>query len=373
MTNKISNKNLKKLDIRVIVEDVISILPERNKSIVMMRHGIDNASNANENTPDLTGVFVSGNRTTLESIGRIYNITRERVRQIEESSYKKIANSDECIKLQPIFDVIIDTLNAKGGVSTEDYLLSHLIYKEDGPYFSLILSISNNLIKIKETDSHQLIWALSRAHSNNAIVLLEELVKYIKLEDRPMETVALYNIACKIHKSSDKLILTRDTFENIISLSKIIKKNPYSLWGLYSWSSVSPRGVRDKAVLVCEKHKRPLHFREIASLIDESPFKKSSNKNTHPQTVHNELIKNKDKFVRVGLGLYVLKKWGYKPGTVKDIIVDVLKKEGSNGLHKDDIVTKVLKQRSVKNSTVLLNLQDKGIFKKGDNNKYYLS
>ena len=119
--------------------------------------------------------------------------------------------------------------------------------------------------------------------------------------------------------------------------------------------------------------KSPLHFREIANLIDESPFQNSSNKNTHPQTVHNELIKNKDKFVRVGLGLYVLKKWGYKPGTVKDIIADVLKEEGENGLHRDDIVNKVLEQRSVKNSTVLLNLQNKDMFKKGDDNRYYLA
>ena len=230
-------------------------MPERNKNIIRMRHGIKLVSE--DKSSDSSTAFVGGNKATLENIGKMYNITRERVRQIEESSYKKIANSDECIKLQPVFDVIIDTIEAQGGVATEDYLASYLISSDDEAYFSLILSISNSLVKIKETDSYRLVWALSRTHANDAITLLNDLVQYIKKENRPLETSELYKFASKKHKASDKLILTEDTFENIVSLSKLIKRNPYGLWGLYSWSSVSPRGVRDKAVLVCEKHKKP--------------------------------------------------------------------------------------------------------------------
>ncbi|MYE38372.1 MAG: hypothetical protein F4X82_02565 [Candidatus Spechtbacteria bacterium SB0662_bin_43] len=353
-----TNSEIQQLNIQSTLTNVLQVLPERNNTILMLRYGI--------------GSF--NKRATLESIGRQYNITRERVRQIEEASYNKVTNSDEYVQLQPIFDVIIRAIEEHGGVATEEYLIDNLITSEkDVPYLLLVLAISDQLVKMKETENHKAGWALSKVHIRNTINVLAGLSEYIKVQDQPVASDTLLSVATQEYTQDMKIDLNDQTLEKILSISKIIKRSPYGMWGLHSWSSVAPRGVRDKALLVCENHKKPLHFREIAALIDKSPFQQFSEKRTHPQTVHNELIKNKDHFVRVGLGLYVLKKWGYKPGTVKDVIVDILKKQGDSGLHKDDIITKVLEQRSVKNSTVLLNLQNKQVFKKGENNRYYLA
>ena len=69
------------------------------------------------------------------------------------------------------------------------------------------------------------------------------------------------------------------------------------------------------------------------------------------------------RFVLVGRGIYALKEWGYKKGTVADIIADVLRKEGGP-LHRDEIVKRVLQSRYVKETTILLNLQGKPQFKR---------
>jgi hypothetical protein len=118
------------------------------------------------------------------------------------------------------------------------------------------------------------------------------------------------------------------------------------------------------------KHGKPLHFQQVAIAIDQSGFR--GKKKAHPQTVHNELIKDGERFVLVGRGLYALKEWGYTPGTVRDVIEDVLKKE-PKGMHKDAIVQAVLARRFVKENTIMLNLQNKSYFKKGENGTYYLA
>jgi hypothetical protein len=71
------------------------------------------------------------------------------------------------------------------------------------------------------------------------------------------------------------------------------------------------------------------------------------------QAVHNELIRY-DQFVLVGRGLYALKEWGYKKGTVADVIEGLLKKKSP--LTKQEIIAGVLKQRKVKKGTISLNL-----------------
>jgi len=102
-----------------------------------------------------------------------------------------------------------------------------------------------------------------------------------------------------------------------------------------------------------------LHFSEIADAIKKSEFKR---KDVTTQAIHNELIKD-SRFVLIGRGIYALREWGYKRGTVADVIAEVLKKEGAP-LHHDEIVRRVLKSRQVKETTILLNLQGKPQFKR---------
>ena len=70
----------------------------------------------------------------------------------------------------------------------------------------------------------------------------------------------------------------------------------------------------------------------------------------------------------VGRGLYALKEWGYMSGVVKDVIRGVIEKNGP--MTKDKIVEKVLKERYVKENTIMVNLQNPKLFKKMKDGRY---
>jgi hypothetical protein len=130
-------------------------------------------------------------------------------------------------------------------------------------------------------------------------------------------------------------------------------------WGLIKWPMVNPRNIRDKIYVVLHDQGKPMHFSDIAKAIKLSDFRR---KDVTTQAIHNELIKDK-RFVLIGRGIYALKEWGYKRGTVSDVIADILRKEGGP-LHRDEIVRRVLKSRQVQQTTILLNLQSKPQFKR---------
>ena len=150
-----------------------------------------------------------------------------------------------------------------------------------------------------------------------------------------------------------------------LRISKNIGKNPLGEWGQAHSQNVKTKGVRDFAYLAVKKHGSPLHFREVASLIE-----KMFNRKAHIATTHNELIKDK-RFVLVGRGLYALKEWGYQTGIVKDVIKEILKKNGP--MTRDEIISKVKKERYVKDNTIVVNLQDSRYFKRRSDGKYALA
>jgi DNA-directed RNA polymerase delta subunit len=110
------------------------------------------------------------------------------------------------------------------------------------------------------------------------------------------------------------------------------------------------------------KHGSPMHFREVAKAVTNT-----FNKKCHTATCHNELIKD-GRFVLVGRGIYALSEWGYKSGVVRDVIKELLKKNGP--MSKEDIVDQVMKERYLKKNTILVNLQNSKYFKKNKGGLY---
>jgi len=147
-----------------------------------------------------------------------------------------------------------------------------------------------------------------------------------------------------------------------LRLSKAIGKNALGDWGVSNSSNVKTKGMRDYAFLVIRKHGSPIHFREVAKQITTM-----FNKKAHVATTHNELIKD-PRFVLVGRGLYALAEWGYAPGIVRDVIAQVIEKNGP--LTKEEIVDKVLKERYVKENTIIVNLQNPKYFRRDKDGKY---
>ena len=145
-------------------------------------------------------------------------------------------------------------------------------------------------------------------------------------------------------------------------MSKAVAKNPLGEWGKATSPNIRTRGVKDYAYLVMRRHGSPMHFREVADSIS-----KTFNKKTHYASCHNELIKD-PRFVLVGRGMYALSEWGYKKGIAREVIADILKREGL--LSKEDVIKKVSKERYFKNNTILVNLANPKYLKRNKSGLY---
>jgi DNA-directed RNA polymerase delta subunit len=114
-------------------------------------------------------------------------------------------------------------------------------------------------------------------------------------------------------------------------------------------------------------HKKPEHYSAITEMINKARF---DDRKAYKETVHNELIKDQ-RFILIGRGIYALSEWGFKPGVVADVIVEILKQSGQP-MPKEKIIEEVLKSRMVKKNTILVGLSNKKLFQKVGKNSYAL-
>ncbi len=308
-------------------------LPERTKQVIIRRFGLE------------------GEKESLASIGESLGITRERVRQIERDGLLTIQEKQD----QKITDYFSSSLASFGGIKEEQAFVSYLGDQKNHIFF--LLYLCNDIkLNLKDKDFYGF-WYSKDKDIKKIKKRVNDILTFLKKEGRPVD---LDKIETKIEKSF---------LESYLELSRKIKKDPEGRVGLLSWPEVNPRGVKDKAFLMLQKMGKPLHFAQLASLIEHSPFNQSGGK-VYVTTVHNELIKDQ-RFVLVGRGIYALKDWGYQPGVVKDIIADTLKEKGP--LNKDEILESVLQKRFVQENTVYLNLQDKKHFLRDEKGRYFVN
>ena len=318
-----------------ICEDIFKTLPDRQKEILQRRFGI-----------------LTGERETLDSIGKDFNLTRERIRQIEKESFAKMEREKEKRELKKVFFYFEKYLKENGGLKREDVLLGDLGGDKFNKHIYFLLTFADDFFRIPEDNEFYSFWTAEKEVTPKIEGILKSILKKFQEINKLL--------------SEDEILKKAKQDPGIIhSLLEIAKKIEQeqggNCYGLTDWPEIRPKGVKDRAYLVFKKEQKPLHFVDIASLIDEK---------AHAQTVHNELIKD-ERFVLVGRGTYALREWGYEPGTVHEIIFKVLEKE-KNPVSKEQLLKKVQKQRLVKDNTILLNLSNKKYFLKDENGNYSL-
>lgn len=295
-------------------------------------------------------------KETLEQIGELLGITRERVRQLEKAVVAKLKATAEAGSLPHITEFesrMIEVLDQDGCLMRVAALAEQLSLEEsrlEQSRVAFIAQLCPKLTVVEEDDHHYLSVGVSGSFDSKGIKHeIDKVVAAVKEigEPKPIDVIAakaeLADVACA---------------ESLARSSKSLA-TLHNLWGLVKWPVVNPKNIRDKIYVILKEHGKHMHFNDIAEAIKQSSFKR---KDVTTQAIHNELIKDK-RFVLVGRGIYALKEWGYEKGTVADIIADILRKEGK-ALHRDEIVQRVLKSRYVKETTILLNLQGKSQFKR---------
>lgn len=299
---------------------------------------------------------------TLELIGDSMGITRERVRQIEEVGFNFVKKQNKEM-LEGIFAEFADYFKSNGEFKKEEIILEELGGKNSKPYVLFLLTLGDQFSKVCEKKDFHYFWSTMPDAKDKVDQTLKLLVSSLQKIGSPVSKKEFLDDVSTKHGLPEKAVFS------YLEISKKIQDNKEGKIGLIDWPEIKPRGVKDKSFLVFKKHQKPLHFTKVAELIDQLGCNQP-NKKTFPQTVHNELIKD-ERFVLVGRGTYALKEWGYEPGTIKDVIKNILESK-NQPVAKEEIVKEVLTKRLVAPNTVLMNLNNKKYFAKDEQGNYFL-
>lgn len=320
-----------------IVQDILgSIEREREREIVARRFGLFDR------------------KETLEQIGELLGITRERVRQLEKVVMTKLRQSGaELPHIAEVEQAVLAQLEQSGEAARITALSDALTAENtrtDQSRLAFLTELCPGVSVVSEDDNFYQAAGVAGTHDTAEIKKeVTAIVDAVAKAGAPVESKDLAKVTGL--KSNDYVAALASTSKKLATLN--------GRWGLVKWPTVNPKNIRDKIYVILSENGKHMHFNEISEAIKESDFKR---KDVTTQAIHNELIKDK-RFVLIGRGIYALKEWGYSKGTVADIITDVLKK-ANEPLHRDEIVKRVLESRFVKETTILLNLQSKPQFKR---------
>lgn len=343
---------------------IVSILPEAkdlvNNLLILLspkeKHIIENRYSLN-----------SRPHATLEKIGREFNVTRERIRQIEKNALKKLSRNVTNTRLHAFNQYANVVIQKYEGVILEDKIVSEILTIINDPKtvdafaLKLSLELDSNLEHVPNTINYYPYFKLKTIERKEIMDLCERTIAYLKGKN---EIENIEGILALLEKHTGKKF-SRQFAMSCLELDrriKIVKKGI----GLSEWRNINPRTLRDKIFYILNEIQKPMHYVELSNRISEVHFDK---KTINVQAVHNELIRD-NAFVLIGRGIYALRKWGYEDGTVSDVIAGILKEKGP--LTRDQIITEVLKKRQVKRITILLNLKNKPIFERVGRDAYGL-
>lgn len=368
-----------------LLERLFGVLSDRERDVLQRRHAL---------TPN------AAKKQTLEKIGADYKVTRERIRQIERDGVKKLrekmANHETAQEIAEVEKTIRHFLKKYGGVMEENHLLQSVIdffsipqhaataaeLQQHKKTLAFIISqlLADQFEQIGGTDDRHQAWQLKEAPAQLVEQVITLLVDLIEKKGAPLKADELFSSVrnhtlyqelgsqlSQLSAAEQQLVDLDEAILAYLKTSKKIKQNLFGHIGLSQWSTISPKRMTDKIYLIMQQHGKPLHFTEIANLINEAGF---DHKKALSATVHNELILDK-RYVLIGRGIYALREWGYQPGTVSDVIQALLKSKGP--LTKDDIIGQVSTQRLVKKATINLALMNKDLFRRLPDKRYALT
>lgn len=333
------------LNLQELLDSLFMVLTDKEASVIRKRFALKGEQ-----------------KQTLEKIGQHFNVTRERIRQIESIALSKLKRTVRTTRLDEVNALAKDIIRNHGGLLREDKLISECLKRIagsnelDGAVLRLSFSIDPNMQEGSRAQSFIPFWRLENLSMDDINTIVSNIVKILKKRKNCMNSDEIVS-AIQALNLFDGRVPSRELIVSCLEIDERLREISEG-WGLTDWRFVRPRSIRDKVEIILRKVGEPLHFMDIANHIKEAHF---DHKNVTVQAVHNELIRY-PQFVLVGRGLYALKEWGYESGTVADVIEKILVDKGP--LSKKDIIAEVGKQRTVKVGTISLNLQKMPYFKR---------
>jgi len=312
--------------------------------------------------------LVNDKKLTLEKIGQNFNVTRERIRQIEKNALRKLERNVNNTELSNLTNLAIEALQELGGIGEENRVIN-LIKKKaklsdefHSNSLKLTIDLTKEITHVYNTIKFRPHWKINHIKGQNVKIVTQEAYKVLS---QTKEITKANVLASQVLKNIETKV-TQAFAISCFDLDRRLKVLEDGSVGLATWRNINPKTLRDKIFYVLREFKKPMHYIEISDRITMHKF---DSKTVNTQAVHNELIRFKE-FVLIGRGIYALKEWGYKNGTVADVITEILKENGA--MNRNEIVAKVLEKRHVKRITILLNLKNKDLFERVGKNTFDL-
>lgn len=205
-------------------------------------------------------------------------------------------------------------LEVHGGILSEDALISKIInknlFKFSKQELKLILVSDFDITYLKRNKNLGKAFYIEPLYED---VLIKMVLFSQKHFEERGESQDLYEFISLlkdtfVNEFRDISFLKNDLF--YINFFQVVKEITIldGKIGLTSFSDINPKTVKLKILYTMRRLNKPTHYQELpAKILEWFP-----NVVTKVNTVHNELVKNNDLFVNLGLGLYGLKERGYQ-------------------------------------------------------------
>ena len=187
---------------------LIAALSPRSRDVMTKRYGLGKDSDP----------------MTLDAIGKTYNITRERVRQIENHALAVIRKSKQYLDEKPTFDEVEKIIHSLGGIVVEQDLLDFVSTDPSiQSHINFILVVGHPFTKIKEDDDFKHRWFIDNTLSEKVHEALRKLYATLKSEDLLSEPDIIKSFLDHLEDVSEKF-KNEEIAKRWLALSKKLVK-----------------------------------------------------------------------------------------------------------------------------------------------------
>lgn len=331
--NPFQTRFLRNHSIELQITDWLSVVNERQREVIAQRYGL------------------FGTPLTLEEVGCILKLTRERVRQLQKVAERILLHHLFCIR--PLIFQINQVITKNGWVMSLSELMDQMWISQEVIFgkieftgvIDLLSGITTDIVIAK---SREFVVVLPYSLSDVAVIQK----RFRRLLNKNMVPTPINELVveCQALKDSDEPVIPKQYLLACINTDPEIEILEDDLVALTKWANRRT----DKIIVALRTIGKPAHFSTICeytnALLPED-------QQTTAHNLHAQIGRLNDIFVRVGHGIFGLVEWGlHDDGNVANAAVRVLENAGYP-LHIDAITSEVLRTWDVNTSSVYAAVQ----------------
>ena len=347
--------NRSDLTVEEMIAQCLDILKERNQRIIHWRFGLE------------------GDLLPLEEIGRRLGITRERVRQIEFASLRKLRISRRIYFAKSFINDVTQTLESNGGLVSEIEMVSLIKNNEKIKLGNIrligVMMLLSELTEKFRYYKREHYFASTLFPINEILNIQSRFLKILEKNYAPTQATMIIENFKKTNFYQKRVdILSDDFLLACLRVHSEIEEREHGVYTLKKWANT----LIDEIILALREIGEPAHYSVISDHVNKL-LPKENRASTH--SIHATLQRRNDLFAWVGLrGTYGLKEWGLEQALFyEDALVQILSTEGCP-LSFQEILAKMPEVRPYyEESSIMLTLGTNSRFKQFGGSTYGLS